>query len=79
MVNPQLCRWIISVRLFRDTSVVARGRGASGQKASAGLALFWEASAGFRRMRRADRAIGRSALRLENAFRGVWMASPPDP
>jgi hypothetical protein len=30
-------------------------RGASGQKASAGLALLWEASTGFRRMRRAER------------------------
>ena len=34
---------------------MARGQGASGQKASAGSALFREASTGFRRMRRADR------------------------
>ena len=77
MVNPQLCQWIISVRLFRDASVVARGRGASGQKASAGLALFWEASAGFRRMRRVDPATDRSPLRQENTFKGVRMAGTP--
>jgi hypothetical protein len=41
---------------FREASVGARGQGASGQKASAGLALFPESLTGFRRMARADRA-----------------------
>ncbi|HEX7372261.1 MAG TPA: hypothetical protein VF372_05530 [Thermodesulfobacteriota bacterium] len=49
---------------------MARGQGASAEKASAGLALFLEALSGFRRTRRADRATGRSPLPLqgENTF-----------
>jgi len=38
------------------------------QKASAGLALSLEASTGFRRIGRADRATGRSSLPGENSF-----------
>jgi hypothetical protein len=56
---------------------VTRGQGASAQKASAGLALFLEALTGFRRMRRADRATGRSPLPEENPFIGDsngWLA-----
>jgi len=49
---------------------MARGQGPSGQKASAGLALSLEASTGFRRMRRADRATGRSPLQGEDPFFG---------
>jgi hypothetical protein len=53
---------------FRDASVVARGQGASGQKASAGWAPILRAPTGFRRIRRADRATGRSPLPGENPF-----------
>ncbi|HEX7371371.1 MAG TPA: hypothetical protein VF372_01035 [Thermodesulfobacteriota bacterium] len=49
---------------------MARGQGPSAQKASAGLALFLEALTSFRRMRRADRATGRSPLQGENTFIG---------
>jgi hypothetical protein len=49
---------------------VARGQGASAQKASAGLALFLEASTDFRKMRRADRATRRTPLQGENPFIG---------
>jgi hypothetical protein len=64
---------------FGDACIVARGQGASAQKASAGLALFLEALTGFRKMRRADRAAGRSPLREENTFIGDsngWPARP---
>jgi len=70
-VNPRLCRGSRRWRdwHFRDAWVVARGQGASGQKASAGWALILEAPTGFRRMGRADhRATGRSRLPGENAF-----------
>jgi hypothetical protein len=46
---------------------VARGQGASGQKASAGLALSWEVSTGFRRMGRADRALLNSEFMMWNS------------
>jgi hypothetical protein len=49
---------------------VARGQGASGQKASAGLALLREARTGFRRRRRAEGATGRSPPLEENTFLG---------
>jgi len=38
------------------------------QKASAGLAFFWDVPFDFRRMRRAVRATGRSPLPRENTF-----------
>jgi len=46
---------------------MARRQGASGQKASAGLALFLEASTGFRRIRRADRALSNSEFGMWNS------------
>ncbi|KPK87478.1 MAG: hypothetical protein AMJ94_16875 [Deltaproteobacteria bacterium SM23_61] len=49
---------------------MVRGQGASGQKASAGRALFLKALAGFRSLRRADRATGRLPLPGENLFIG---------
>ncbi|HEX7372486.1 MAG TPA: hypothetical protein VF372_06670 [Thermodesulfobacteriota bacterium] len=49
---------------------MARGQGACAQKASAGLALFLEVLTGFRRMRRADLATGRSPIQGENTFIG---------
>jgi hypothetical protein len=55
---------------------VARGQGASGQKASVGLVLSLEASTGFRRMRRADRATGRSPLPRENPSIGCSNSWP---
>jgi hypothetical protein len=51
---------------IRRTSVVARGQGASGQKTSAGLALFREARNGFRRMGRAE-----WAMQIRNAEFGM--------
>jgi len=49
---------------------VARGQGASAQKASAGWALFLEVLTSFRRMRRADRGTGQSPLLGENTLIG---------
>jgi len=55
---------------------VARGQGASAQKASAGLALFLDALTGFRRMRRADRALPNSEFGMWNS---KFFASLPIP
>jgi hypothetical protein len=55
---------------------VARGQGASGQKASAGWAPILRAPTGFRRIRRADRATGRSPLPGENPFIGGSNGGP---
>jgi len=46
---------------------VDRGQGASGQKASDGLALFLEASTDFRKMRRADQALPNSEFGMWNS------------
>jgi len=56
---------------------VAREEGARAQKASAGLALFPEASTGFRRMRRADRALPNSEFGMWNSeFFAFFFAIP---
>ena len=59
---------------------MARGQGPSGQKASVGWALLVEAPAGFRRMRRADRATRRSPPIPERTPSSeVQRAGPPGP